>query len=312
MSELLRQKPVWNRSSQGWLAILALALLTSPMHVFALGEADQPKHPIEQQQQQPQPDQPMDKVAPIEPTNDPKQIPLEFCRDITDDTDFEGIDERSPEYLAYSYFFLHARQFDPLTLTQQASRELSYAHLYSNERKLHRGKLIHFSGELQMLRKYDATLHLKSRGIDHIYEGWLWLPEQAHFVCIMFSEIPNDLKPAERMDRDASFDGYFFKRYAYTAKPDDKGNKRTLYAPLLIGKTIQLGPVSRSGGMFSQFLTVLVGCIAGLIVLAFVMSYFYRRGDWRVKSQFQTEGPTNPFTENDQLRPADASPDPLR
>lgn len=320
MSDVELKKPVQVCPQRGRLVLLLAVLLNALTCVVALGGLDDPA-PIEKPGQakaaQAEPTQaepvhtkPTDPIQKAEqaPKDDPQQIPLEFCRDITDDTDFEGIDERSPEYLAYSYFFLYARQFDLQTLKLAATRDLSYAHLYSNERKLHRGKLIHFSGELQMLRQYDATLHLKSRGIEQIYEGWLWLPEQAHFVCVMFSELPEGLKPAERMDRNASFDGYFFKRYSYTAKPDEKGNKRSLYAPLLIGKTIQLGPASRSGSMFSEFLTVLVGCIAALIVLALVMSYLYRQGDARVKSQVQLEGPKNPFTETDALRSTEPPP----
>lgn len=239
--------------------------------------------------------------APASMQKDPRQIDPLMCIDITDETSFDGMQEHESEYLAYSYFFLRARQLPNEVLREKSARDLTFTHLYGSDRQAYRGRLVHLEGRLTILRKYTATQHLMLQGIDHYYEGWLWLPTPARFACVLFSELPEGLSPGEKINRKAEFDGYFFKKYLYESKFDNKGQRRVNYAPLLIGRSITILPPEQSGSFFGQFLGLMATFVALIIVTAVGLSVLFRRGDKRVRAKLASARPANPFDDSGEL-----------
>jgi hypothetical protein len=93
------------------------------------------------------------------------------------------------------------------------------------------------------------------------------------------------MKIGEKVDYKVAFDGYFFKVYRYKAGDSDR------IAPLLIGRGVHLiepAPVEAQaatdefGGMFTM---TILGVLAGTLLLALGMGWWYRRGDRTVRAR---------------------------
>src|SRR5262249_18835766 len=69
--------------------------------------------------------------------------------------------------------------------------------------------------------------------ITDLYEGWVFIEDYGQNpYCVVVSELPEGLRPAEKLDVPVEVDAYFFKRYLYGARDGRR------LAPLLIGKSI--------------------------------------------------------------------------
>jgi hypothetical protein len=159
--------------------------------------------------------------------------------------------------------------------------------------RTNRGVVVHVEGNLRRLRRYDAPLMAQLNGVHDVYEGWVFEQESAEPWCIVFPQLPvvvqgePPLEPGERLNRPVAFDGYFFKAYGYANA--DKENKVT---PLLIGNSPVLkGPPAEAGAppAMASWSGVLLYGIFGIVLavglLAFVLTWWFRRGDARVRDK---------------------------
>jgi hypothetical protein len=124
--------------------------------------------------------------------------------------------------------------------------------------------------------------------VANVYEGWVFDATQGtNPWCVIFTDLPPGLKPGENINRPVTMDGYFFKKYRYSAVKDDR------FTPLVIGRTLRLesgaGSPAASPGAFSAHFLVLLGLmIAGAVVLigalVFGLSWWFRRADRQHRS----------------------------
>lgn len=190
------------------------------------------------------------------------------------------------EGLAFCEALAKAHQTSQQAFANSATRNLTFGNLF-NEPQLHRGKVVHFEGRLKRLTRYEPPGETKLDGVNDLYEGWLFDPENygANPACVIFTDLPAGLEPGDKLDVRVSFDGYFFKKYRY------KGADVLRDSPLLIGHTIILkqAPVksdSEEGGFFSGFMAVtFLAVLGGVFFLAFLLTLWYRRSDRVVQTR---------------------------
>src|SRR5439155_6764154 len=106
--------------------------------------------------------------------------------------------------------------------------------------------------------------------------------------CVVVSELPGGLKPAEKLDLPVECDGYFFKRYLYGARDGRR------LAPLLIGKSIT--PISEPAGAATSnvvwavpgaVLAATFGFIGLTLAAGVAVVWWFRREDRRVRSRLR-------------------------
>jgi hypothetical protein len=219
---------------------------------------------------------------------------------VADDAPLPALWLNREEVLAFDKLVLHARQANPDVMHQSARRDLTFPNLFGEERARHRGQLVHVECKLRLLRRLDlpGTLQGIDDGLTELYEAWLLDRTADAFYCVVVSDLPPGLKPAEEIDRPVECDAYFFKRYRYETREHstDGGNVQRL-APLLIGRTIRLKADAAAGSsLWAVPGAVLFGTlgIVGLSVAAGVaVVWWFRREDHRVRARLR---PTPPPT----------------
>jgi hypothetical protein len=171
------------------------------------------------------------------------------------------------------------------------------------EPKKHRGTVVHVEGVLWQVRRYDPPLMTSQAGVRDWYEGWLFekyagdTEPGLNPVCLIFTELPSGLTAEERMKVPVQFDGYFFKRYRYVSR-----GKEDKDVPLLIGHGPVLAPAPAAAGtqaaetnpLFSSsgpLLTIFLGSVAGVVVLAAALHLWFRRGDRAVRARLAAAAP---------------------
>ncbi len=156
----------------------------------------------------------------------------------------------------------------------------TFAHLLRDPAK-YRGKVLPLKGYLGRIRKFPAPEYLKARGIQVIYEGWIF-PRKPLAWCVLFTELPEDIKVGSDQNYLVTFNGYFFKKYRYHA--EEKNEDR--FAPLLIGRTIHRyqhpASLDMAGSMSTGFVIGLTTLIGGTVLLVVALSWWFRRGDRRL------------------------------
>jgi hypothetical protein len=222
----------------------------------------------------------------------------ELLDSIADDAPLPALWLNREEVLAFDRLILHARQMSPDVLRRAARRDRTFANLYGPERGKYRGELIHLDGRLRLLRRLDLpeTLQGFGEGLDALFESWVVDPSADAFYCVVVSELPPNLTPAEAMDRPVECDAYFFKRYRYeTRERDPQGGNVHRLAPLLIGRTIQ--PKADPAGGASLWAVpgaVLIGTLGlvGLsLTVAMAVVWWFRREDRQVRARLQQARP---------------------
>jgi hypothetical protein len=152
----------------------------------------------------------------------------------------------------------------------------------------YRGDVVHVEGRLKRVRRFNPPI--ATDNIRDLYEGWMFVRERgADPVCLLFTELPEGLSVADKMEAKVAFDGYFFKRYRF--KTADSGPNQAREAPLLIGRSlILLGtPVvstkDSSDGDSSAILIGFLGMVAMTVTLALGLTWWFRRSDRHVRAR---------------------------
>jgi hypothetical protein len=237
-----------------------------------------------------------------------KAPPLVNLESVKDETPIRS----GEEGLAFCEALVKAHKTANQAFQSSATRRLTYANLY-NESKLHRGKVVHFEGQLRRLARFEPPEETKLDGVTDQYEGWIFDLKNygPNPVCVIFTDLPAGLEPGDKLDVRVSFDGYFFKRYRYKAADTWRD------APLLIGHTIIVNQKpaksdADEGGFFSGFMAItfliLLGCV---FFLALALTMWYRRSDRLVQtrvSNAQASGFIEPGVAEDEDKPVGGTP----
>lgn len=246
---------------------------------------------------------------PQEPTPEPSEAdrvkidpdPLLGYTHIEDEAPLRSEEQNEDEHKAYNYTIAKAHKIAPDVLARN-SRPVPFANLIKPVHKDYLLDLIHVEGRLARLEELKSTSFLReSEGIKKLYEGWLFPKGEQFPVCILFTELPEGLRPALKLENTwAAFDGYYFKLMHYESGEEKSPGKNVWRkAPLLIGHTIQQQkpPAEEDSGLsFGSMMTLLVVGLSVIIAVALGLSVWFRRGDRRVQEQVrQTQYQNNPF-----------------
>jgi hypothetical protein len=205
-----------------------------------------------------------------------------FIRDRT------GIYIGTPEYEAYWNFLVQAHYTSAQAFAKAARRDVTYFHLF-NEPERYRGQVVHVSGRLIRLLRWEPPMEARAAGLSDFYEGWIMTDAFGENpVCIAFTDLPPGLTldNQRKYNDPVSFEGYFYKRYRYKAGDSKKANEYR-DAPLLIGHTLTgqfrtspqhpQGDESWEHDLIWLFLEVVGGATLGLILLTVWFRYHDRR-----------------------------------
>jgi hypothetical protein len=213
----------------------------------------------------------------------------------------KGTPADSVEFAAYIEALNKANLTPASAFANSARRDVTYAHLMSDPND-YRGDVVHVVGRLKRVRRFNPPI--ASDNVRDLYEGWIFIHERgAEPVCLLFTELPQGLQLADKMEVKVAFDGYFFKRYRFKAADNNPNQARE--APLLIGRTISLleAPLAASesdkGGDNSALLVAFMAVVVLTVVLAVGLTWWFRRSDQHVRSRiagamerdFQIGGP---------------------
>jgi len=163
-------------------------------------------------------------------------------------------------------------------------RFITFAHLW-NQSKLYRGQVVPVRGRMIRLRRWEAPKLAQENGVKYFWEGWVVGPTKGvNPYCIVFAELPDGLKEAEKMDQPVRFYGYYIKRFRYDA---ENAKRETL---VLIGPTVILEKapvvVPATEGIFSQHVLIATGVgFFSITVIIVGLTLWFRRGDRKVQSR---------------------------
>lgn len=203
---------------------------------------------------------------------------------VEDGARVQNADENFAEARAYTYLLVQSRTTSAASLEQRARADLTFTHLFEEPAKC-RGELVRLTGRLVRLLRFDPPAFAVKQGVPALYEGWLLTPGAGRNpICIVASEIGPGLQPAEKLDRETTFAGFFFKKYRYPS------GEHRYDAPLVIGRTIRLTEANAAADSpeFASFFTPLVFYfLAGLFVLVVGMAYWLRLSDRRARERLE-------------------------
>jgi hypothetical protein len=214
-----------------------------------------------------------------------------FLRGIADSqpiaSGLKGTREDSMEFVAYIEALNKANVTPAFAFANSARHDVTYAHLMSDPND-YRGDVVQVEGRLKRVRRFNPPI--ATSNLRDLYEGWMFIRERgAEPVCLLFTELPEGLSVADKMEAKVAFNGYFFKRYRFKAA--DSGPNQAREAPLLIGHTLILldAPVATtgasSGGDSSALLIGFLALIVLTALLAAGLTWWFRRSDGRVRSR---------------------------
>ncbi len=243
---------------------------------------------------------------------------LREIKDLTPTPDFSGKEPIRRDDWAFYWLLNQALVLASETPEEnfrksaQEHENVQFPHLFGDPAR-YRGKVVPVRGELLVLREYPAPKPAQQKGIKVIYEGWIkGQTRHTNPYCVILTELPPGLKVAEKVNRDVVFYGYFLKKFRYPATGGDR------YAPYLVGRTVELAgpsPAPADETPFSRMvLFAVAGGAFGLTVIAFGLSWWFRRGDTRIHNRLNQlrekhgldfhEPSTLPLNEATQHQPA--------
>jgi hypothetical protein len=194
------------------------------------------------------------------------------------------------EVAAYAGTLILAHSTDTVALDKAARRDLTYVQLF-REPQNHRGQIVRIGGRMKRIRRYDdPPTEARQAGVSHIYEGWLFNSDFGENpVCCVFTDLPEGLRVAEKMEERVEFAGYFFKRYRYKAG-DTPGPNEWRDAPLLVGRiiTVYPQPVTPPEGWGRPLLPIFLALVGGTIAFVITLTIWLNRSDRRVRRRLAT------------------------
>jgi hypothetical protein len=208
------------------------------------------------------------------------------------------------EHNAYCYTLVHAHKQPLERLTKFAMKDVPFANLVEETpRRVFRYELIHFEGRLlQITRipKVPQKVQASLPDLKEYYEGWLMPRDDPNNqpVCILFTELPQGMEVKQRTNYWVGFEGYYFKLLEYRAQElTPEGTNQRRRTPLLIGHSPRLMPAPRGDSNWTfggTLVPAIVGLVALIIIVAFGLTYWFRKGDREVREHLATPKP-NPF-----------------
>jgi len=220
-----------------------------------------------------------------------RPIPEEFLERVKDEKPIYGASFDDLEASAYCEFVLMAYQTSALAFTQSARKDLTFSDLMVKP-KTNRGEVVEIKGRLRRLRKIVPPVALYNVGVSELYEGWVFQEMYGpNPVCILLTQLPDNIQPFEKNDYLIEFQGYFFKKYRYMTANSGSENpwKDT---PLIIGKTLKVtrgsidSPeegVSWAKGLLPLFTGVFLVFLSGIIGLI----VWFMRGDRKISTRLR-------------------------
>lgn len=208
------------------------------------------------------------------------------------------------ETYAFEDVLIHAAQFTPEELEQQARRDVAFGTLLGPHRREYRCELLRFEGRLLRLQKAPVRPHLKLQGVEEIFEGWVFPFGEGDPLCVFVTQLPPGLSPQkdirQPMNVPVAVTGYFFKLVRYEQMAFDRNNPgkhRVWAAPVLIGRSLTLLPHDPdAGGLAWPWLMPLMAVGFSLVgVVIALLAWRYRREDRAWREQLQEKRNQNPF-----------------
>ena len=204
---------------------------------------------------------------------------------VEDEAPVRNADENYQEARAYNYLLVHARKFSAAELRNQARADLTFVHLFEKPAN-YRGQLVTLKGRLRRLLRFDPPALAAKEGVPDLYEGWLYTGGAfTNPFCILASEKGTGLSTGEKIDREVTFTGYFFKRYRYKAGDGWRDS------PLLIGRRIEPSTDASAQPapalLESAYMPVIFTLLTATLILALGLAWRLLAGDRKVRAQLQ-------------------------
>lgn len=261
-------------------------------------------------------------AEPVQPTPPTKPdvcraVEIDKDRFIFSEVEFDapvrGEGQNPSEFEAYNEVVMFARRQELDKMLKCARRDVTFKDLLprlddKTGELIHPGKdfqydLLFFEGRLLRLRDIKPTKPLVGAGLTGLYEGWMFPKNGADPMCILISELPPGLEPGLDYSptKPVSVVGYFFKLIQYeSVEPNPKNPNRgkVRRAPLLIGKTLILGPQPNQNDEGSNDIELLLGWFGIVTVVGgglLGLVWLYRSGDKKHREAMETRRDNNPF-----------------
>jgi hypothetical protein len=176
---------------------------------------------------------------------------------------------------------------DAFKKSGEENKTITYVHMMNAPVK-YRGDVVKIRGKMTLLRKYDAWELAKARQplLENVYEGWVFGPTRgANPFCIFFPKLPDGLEPAENMNQEVTFYGYFLTRFKYQS-----GEGSFKETPVLVGPTVILEgkPGPKAGEEETPVSLIVLGLVMGgfltMTVVFLVINTWFRRGDDKIRT----------------------------
>lgn len=231
---------------------------------------------------------------------------------IEDDAPVKGEDENNGhEFRSYNDIVLQVRQFPTAELEQCARKNLTFRDLVKDVRRDYQFDLVYFEGRLKSLREAKPNKPLAEAGVKTLYEAWVFPTDAADPMCVVFTELPEGLTPANEyaIGKPVRFAGYSFKLMRYESKAPNKTDPtrgQVRRAPLILAKTLTLIPVPDvdAGKNWREgFIPGLLALLGSIVTVTLGLTWWFRRGE----RGFRREREARYDTQNPFAAPADGA-----
>jgi cbb3-type cytochrome oxidase subunit 3 len=194
------------------------------------------------------------------------------------------------ESQAFSQVLVLANYSSTRAFQRAARHDLSYANLYQESAK-YRGEVVHLTGRLLRLIRFDPPLEAAGQGVSSYYEAWIFSDGYGNNpYCAICVELPPGLKPAPKIEGvEVACDGYFYKRFRYKAA-DSYRPEQYRDAPVVIGHGLTILARSEPQGPQTWGHGVMVVFVAGVslsVLFVIALTVWFRYSDHRVRRRLQ-------------------------
>jgi len=276
------------RAAAFFAAFCACAFLS-----FAVAFGDEPGQTPRPKDAGPPPELPEEELVKLD-----KKFPhFEFVEDdapfiyrgqkITDPKRANAADR---EQKAYDYVLEFASRQPIERMKKYSIKNVPVENLYRSIRQDYLRELLHFEGKVALVHEMKPNDELAElSGIKQLYEVWIWPKDASKLFCVVVSEIPEGLKVGEDHNQWVAFDAYLFKLWHYETRRkkegDDSDKRQWERAPLFLGKTVELipDPMPPQETFSPVMLGAVIGGLATICVIAFLITMWFRRGDRHVR-----------------------------